>query len=114
MSNGPCGLCGKDPSEGLANITVGDKRVWLCHDVPKGSDKRSCYVRWTVYNERPDEKPNDYHHVAFNPTPLGMAHSPLGDICREWERDGWRLIQIVPHHMYESIAVFGRTRGEAE
>ena len=104
MTNGPCGLCGRDPSEGMANVTVGDKIVWLCH----GRDKRTCYVRWTVYGERPVEKASDYTHVAFNPNSLGAAHSPLADICRAQEKEGWRLIQIVPHHLYESIAVFGR------
>lgn len=43
-----CRLCGE--------IALGDARGWfgerLCHD-----DERSCYHRWTVYNERPWDLP---------------------------------------------------------
>jgi hypothetical protein len=47
-------------------------------------------------------------HIPFNPTPLSTTHSPLGDICNDWGRGGWRLVQVVPHHEYESVAVFVR------
>ena len=50
-------------------------------------------------------------HVVFNPS---ASHSPLTHICAEWERGGWRLVQVVPHHQYESVAVFERLREPQE
>lgn len=44
---GPCGLCTHDPACGFARA---DHR-WLCHD-----DDHSCYRRWTVYGDRPNQK----------------------------------------------------------
>lgn len=43
-----CGLCG-DVARGSASVYVGDERVRLCHD----TKRLTCYVRWTVYGERP-------------------------------------------------------------
>lgn len=54
MSDRACALCGRDPSAGHANVTEGDRVLWLCHDLPPEPPHRSCYVRWTVYGERPE------------------------------------------------------------
>ena len=43
-----CGLCG-DVARGNAAVYVGGERVRLCHD----TRQFTCYVRWTVYGERP-------------------------------------------------------------
>lgn len=48
------------------------------------------------------------NHIPFNPNPLSTSHSPLGDICNDWERGGWQLVRVVPVHQYEAIAVFER------
>lgn len=55
----------------------------------------------------------EVRHIAFNPTPYGL-NGPLGPICAAQEAEGWRLVQVVPHHQYESVAVFvrGGTDGE--
>ena len=54
-------------------------------------------------------------HVSFNPHPLPLGESPLSRVVSDWERGGWRLVRIVPHHEYESIAVFERHKdGEHE
>lgn len=50
----------------------------------------------------------EVRHVPFNPVPMGLMSSPLAAICDDHERGGWRLVQVVPHHQYESIAVFVR------
>jgi hypothetical protein len=47
---GPCALCGVNPAWGVASISYSTGRtLWLCHD----DDHPDCYVRWTVYGERP-------------------------------------------------------------
>lgn len=48
--DGPCVLCGADPARGRATVDLNGETLWLCHD----DQKRTCYVRWTVYGERPD------------------------------------------------------------
>lgn len=47
--DGPCALCGRNPSAGHATVTDNGRVLWLCHEAVR----RSCYVRWTVYGERP-------------------------------------------------------------
>lgn len=48
-------------------------------------------------------------HVAFNPRQLGLGEqSALERVASDWQRDGWALLRVVPHHPYESIAVFTR------
>lgn len=42
-----CGLCG-EWATGYAMSSDDNGRVRLCHD-----DERSCYHRWTVYEDRP-------------------------------------------------------------
>lgn len=55
MSDERCILCGRDPAEGFANIDNGAGfRRRLCHGA---SQRISCYVRWTVYDERPAGSP---------------------------------------------------------
>jgi hypothetical protein len=48
MSKRKCGLCGRDPAEGHASVTVGDKETWYCH----GDDDASltCYERAQLGN----------------------------------------------------------------
>ncbi len=50
----------------------------------------------------------EVNHIPFNPNPLSVGHSPLGDICNDWARGGWALLRVVPVHQYEAIAVFVR------
>lgn len=50
----------------------------------------------------------EVRHAVFNPTIMGVSHSPLQDLLPAWEKDGWQLVRVLPHHQYESIAVFER------
>jgi hypothetical protein len=52
---------------------------------------------------------HEVRHAVFNPTTMSMGHSPLAQLVAVWERDDWRLVQVIPHHQYESVAVFERT-----
>lgn len=45
-------------------------------------------------------------HVVFNPTSFSYNYSPLGVICKTMEEEGWVLYKIIPHHQYESVAIF--------
>jgi hypothetical protein len=53
----------------------------------------------------------EVRHAVFNPTVLQATHSPLAQLVAAWERDDWRLVQVIPHHQYESVAVFVRDYG---
>lgn len=51
-------------------------------------------------------------HVSFNPNQIGglFGCTPLSYLCEFWEAEGWMLSHVIPHHQYESVAVF--VRGE--
>lgn len=59
-------------------------------------------------NPEAEKQPEyEYKHEAYNP--IGSyGFSPLGNLCKVLESEGWNLIRIVPHHQYESIAIFRR------
>lgn len=45
-------------------------------------------------------------HRVFNPLSGIYGLSVLDAICTDMERDGWILINIVPHTQFESVAIF--------
>lgn len=51
-------------------------------------------------------------HVVFNPMTTTLFVGPLDSILKREEAAGWRLDQIIPHHQYESVAVFVRSSVE--
>jgi hypothetical protein len=57
---------------------------------------------------------SEVSHVVFDPMPLGLGFSPLERITNEWERGGWALLRVVPVHQREAVAVFTRSRREAD
>lgn len=55
------------------------------------------------------EQFEEIEHVAFNPRQLGLdGQSALERVVSDWQRGGWALLRVVPHHPYESVAVFTR------
>lgn len=51
----------------------------------------------------------EYRHCTLNPSLISFnGISQLMRVCRMMEEDGFRLIYIVPHTQYESVAVFER------
>ena len=62
----------------------------------------------------PTPQARQFKHTAFNPIPMSTSDSPLLSICSIWQDQGWRLVQVIPHHQYESIAVFVCDDGAVE
>lgn len=55
-----------------------------------------------------------FKHVVFNPVSLTYNFSPLDIICSNMEIEGWKLVEVVPHHQYESVAVFAKPAPQIE
>jgi hypothetical protein len=51
----------------------------------------------------------EVRHVTFNPSTALAGYSPLTEICRANQAEGWALVRVVPHHQYEAVAVLERT-----
>lgn len=47
-------------------------------------------------------------HIVFSPVSY-PGLSTLAAICSDQEKSGWRLLKVIPHHQYESVAVFERS-----
>ena len=50
----------------------------------------------------------EYKHWSLNPTLFNPQEPELVFACRTMEKDGFRLIQVVPYSQYLAIAVFER------
>lgn len=50
----------------------------------------------------------EFKHRIFNPLSGLPGFSVLGSVVFDMEKDGWRLVSIVPNHQFESVAVFER------
>lgn len=78
-----------------------DQRVW---DLLDEVERLRAELRTAAI-----EQPEEIEHVAFNPRQLGLSgQSALERVVSDWQRGGWALLRVVPHHPYESIAVFTR------
>lgn len=50
----------------------------------------------------------EYRHVTFNPTESYLGISPLREILRANEPEGWSLLRVVHNNHYEAVAVLER------
>lgn len=62
----------------------------------------------STQDEQSDVFDVEVNHVPFNPSWATAEHSPLGQVCNAMAEGNWQLVRVVPHHAYESIAVFER------
>lgn len=78
----------------------------------KGTDEHGYWIGNPTSTWRPEEGNIGVKHVIFNPMTTTLFVGPLESILRREEAAGWRLDQIIPHHQYESVAVFVRSSVE--